>query len=125
MLQWNAMILLMTSFEREAHRRIFQDATHFLRPSTARTVPIQKYHAGWNEKNAVVQRITLRDARTVPVASPSAMILQLKKENYHLALFTFKGLWQVWFGRVLFDGDRCHPDDDARRQVPSAKLTHS
>ena len=47
----------------------------------------------WLEwKNAVVQRITLRDARTVPVASPSAMILQLKKENYHLALFTFKGV---------------------------------
>ena len=86
------MMLFMTLFEREAHRRIFQDATHLLRPSTARTVPIQKYHAGWNEKNAVVQRITLRDARTVPVASPSAMILQLKKENYHLALFTFKGV---------------------------------
>jgi len=91
MLQWNAMILLMTSFEREAHRRIFQDATHFLRPSTARTVPIQKYHAGWNEKNAVVQRITLRDARTVPVASPSAMILQLTKNKLPLGTPHFQG----------------------------------
>ena len=35
MMLWNAMMLLMTSFEREAHRRIFQDATHFLRSSTA------------------------------------------------------------------------------------------
>ena len=24
---------------------------------------------------------------------------------------------------VLFDGDRCHPDDDARRQVPCQQLT--
>ena len=46
MMLWNAMMLLMTSFEIEAHRRIFLDATHLLRPSTARTVPIQKYHAG-------------------------------------------------------------------------------
>ena len=32
MMLWNAMMLLMTSFEIEAHRRIFQDATHLLRP---------------------------------------------------------------------------------------------
>jgi len=92
MLQSNAIMLFITFFEREVYRRIFQDAAHLLRPSTARTVPTKKYNAGWNEKNAVVQRITLRNVRTVPVASPSAMILQLKKENYHLALFTVKGV---------------------------------
>ena len=25
--------------------------------------------------------------------------------------------------RVFFDGDRCHPEDDARRQVPCQQLT--
>ena len=50
MMLWNAMMPLMTSFEIEAHGRIFQDATHFLRPSTALTVPItlrrvEKWHS--------------------------------------------------------------------------------
>ena len=38
---------------------------------------VEKCHSSWNQKKCSAQRITLRDARTVPVASPSAMISQL------------------------------------------------
>ena len=36
MLQWNAMMLSMTSFERKSHRPIFEDATHCSVTSVAR-----------------------------------------------------------------------------------------
>ena len=128
MMLWNAMMLLMTSFEIEAHRRIFLDATHLLRPSTARTVPIQKYHAG-----AQIKKMPwCKESRCVMHGQDSSCSITVSndfatKKNYHLALFTLKGVSPPTRAmplassatRVLFDGDR-FMSSRRRRKAPGS-----